>query len=658
MTYRRLLYVLLALGLLAALHVTERRDRQERAASSVEIVMDDGDFAFLARSYGYDQERFLADLKGAGLTSLAVSEELGAALPGSGHATAYTGGALLDAVRLGAVQDPIFVGLARTEALRDDNIYVVAYDAPTARRFGEQLRLKFPAPTVHVLRAALPAVWAVRTQNDYFGAVGLGLPEERVALAQRLGLHLVPRLQNDQTFDARTIEALIDSAVRNRDVTTAIFFGLRNEVLGYPDHLDVTANALRERRVNFGTIEVYDVKTLQAGNDDLARRMPARVVRVQAIGKTEQDKLRAEEIVARYLLGARERNVRVVYLRPFTHPWKGRDIAAANVALVSGIADGIRRSGLRVGRSEGFTRMAFAPWEIASVSLAVPAIVLLVAAAFGLAGWPWLIGAVVVDLLLVGTHFALHRDLIARQFLGLVAGIAFPTAALLAIGWAFRGEPPIAAPNANPYVRGLIVLIVATGVTLGGALIIVGLLSTPLTMTEVDRFAGVKYLLVLPALTGLAVYFFSPVLGAKIDRAAAAEAPVRWAQLIVGVVLLAGAYVVLSRSGNQTDLTPSNFELALRAHLTDLLSVRPRFKEFMVGFPAMMLLPALVPVDLRRWGWLFVLAIALGLADVVDTFCHLHTPLAISAVRVGIGALLGALVGAVAIAVYRRVRAR
>ncbi|MBV9440831.1 MAG: hypothetical protein JOZ24_12645, partial [Candidatus Eremiobacteraeota bacterium] len=101
---------------------------------------------------------------------------------------------------------------------------------------------------------------------------------------------------------------------------------------------------------------------------------------------------------------------------------------------------------------------------------------------------------------------------------------------------------------------------------------------------------------------------------------------------------------------------PSSVELALRAHLTTLLQVRPRFKEFVVGFPALMLVPALLPVDRSRWGWLLALAIGVGLVDVVDTFTHLHTPLAVSALRLVNGVVLGALVGALAIALYRRVR--
>jgi hypothetical protein len=659
-TYRRILYLLLALALLASLHVTERRERQEQAAATVEIVMDDADFATFARSYGYDQERFLKELKAAGLTSLGISEELGAALPGSGHAAAYTGGALRDASLLAPLRDPLLADLQRGGKLHDDRMYVLAYDAPTARRFAQQLPLKFPPATVRRLRATLPALWEVRTQSDYFNTVALGLPDDRVALARRVGLFIAPRLQNDQTFDDHQIDALIASAVDGRDATTAIFFGLRNEVLGYPDRLAATAAALRAHRLEFGTIEIYDPKTLQAGNDQLARRMPARVVRVQAIGKVEQDKLHAEEIVARFLLGVRERNVRVVYVRPFTHPWGNRSIEAANVAIVARIASGIRASHLRIGPPVGITRMAFSPFELAVVSLAVPAIVLLILDVLGFESRRLLLVLVLGDLAVVAAGFALHHDLLVRQAVGFAAGVAFPTAALLAIAWAFRGDDPRFVRTvaiANPYLRGLTALLVAAVVTLGGALVVVGILSTPTTMTEIDRFLGVKELLVLPALFGLGLYFFSAPFGARVAASAASEAPVRWGQAIVSVVLLAGAYVVLQRSGNQTDLSPSTFELSVRSQLTDLLQVRPRFKD-MIGFPALMLLPALVAADRRRWGWLFVLAIAVGLSDIIDTFSHLHTALVISAIRVFNGAVIGALAGAAAIAIYRLVRRR
>jgi hypothetical protein len=99
---------------------------------------------------------------------------------------------------------------------------------------------------------------------------------------------------------------------------------------------------------------------------------------------------------------------------------------------------------------------------------------------------------------------------------------------------------------------------------------------------------------------------------------------------------------------------PSALELSLRHHLTALLSVRPRFKEFVVGFPFLMIASALRRGDRRAAGIILSLAIGIGIGDVIDTFSHLHTPLLISIVRVIYGLVIGAIIGAVAIAIYRR----
>ena len=51
-----------------------------------------------------------------------------------------------------------------------------------------------------------------------------------------------------------------------------------------------------------------------------------------------------------------------------------------------------------------------------------------------------------------------------------------------------------------------------------------------------------------------------------------------------------------------------------------------------------------------------MLAIGIGLGDLIDTFSHLHTPLFIGIERVINGAVLGGLIGLLLIAVYRRLR--
>jgi hypothetical protein len=91
----------------------------------------------------------------------------------------------------------------------------------------------------------------------------------------------------------------------------------------------------------------------------------------------------------------------------------------------------------------------------------------------------------------------------------------------------------------------------------------------------------------------------------------------------------------------------------LRHGLTSVLSVRPRFKSFLVGFPVMMLVPALLRAHRRAVGWILAICTGVGIGDIIDTFSHLHTPLAISLWRVFNGLWVGALIGIAAIAIYR-----
>jgi hypothetical protein len=264
---------------------------------------------------------------------------------------------------------------------------------------------------------------------------------------------------------------------------------------------------------------------------------------------------------------------------------------------------------------------------------------------------------VAIDLLLLVAGYATHHDLLARKLLALLGAIGFATMGVVAIPRAFTLSPP--ASYGASLLAGLRTLGVATVFSLAGALVVVGLVSVPLLMEEIDRFAGVKAVIVVPPLLAFALYVYTRRFGNEPPSAqASALAPVRVYQLAILVALAGVAFIYIARSGNQSDISPSAFELALRSNLTAVLGVRPRFKEFAIGFPLMMLLPALRLEHKRIVGWLFAIGIAIGTSDVVDTFSHLHTPLGTSLLRVFNGAALGIVFGAIAIALYRAVDRR
>ncbi len=617
--------------------------------------MDYQDFDALARSYNYNLAAFLIALRRAGLTSLALTEELGANVGYDGKAYAATGAMLINQARLSPIRDPLLAKMVDQKHIDAGAVYLLVSDPSSYHRYRTQLALHFMPKSVRVLRAVRPWLIEVHTQIDYFNNTALGIPTGQIELARYLGLLVIPRFQNDERFEQPQMDGLFSDVLHyDRKVSTVIFFGLRNQVLGYPDHLTDAAASFKRHAFNFGTIETYDDSQIQKGNVTLARLIPGRTVRVEAIAKTELDKLRLDDVVERYVLGARERNVRVLYLRPWDHQDGNLSIEATNVELVKEIADGLRAGGLRLGRAtpippyHGNNRIL-----VGIAALAVPSIFVLLA---GMFGWyrPWLaLTAYTLTVVVYGAGALTGHDMFVRSVIALIGALLFAIAAFVIFRPAFEELP--AQRNGEQLLRSVGWTLAATGVSLMGALVVVGVMSSPLAMEEIERFRGVKLILALPPLIALLLYLFDKRYGSGVERPRDVwYSPVLTYQLLAGIAIVGAGALLVIRSGNESDVSPSPVELTLRHVLTHVLSVRPRFKEFLIGYPCMLLVPALLATHRRAVGWLLALGVGVGIGDVIDTFSHLHTPLEISLLRIFNGLVIGIAIGALAIWIYRR----
>jgi hypothetical protein len=193
--------------------------------------------------------------------------------------------------------------------------------------------------------------------------------------------------------------------------------------------------------------------------------------------------------------------------------------------------------------------------------------------------------------------------------------------------------------------------LIAAGIIFTGAWFVVSLLYGDPYLYKLEEFRGIKILLGLPVLvTAL-------ILGMRINHTGSIRkfgellsSPVRyWHILMLGVVAVIGAYY-LSRSGNSG--TASGLELLLRGKLENLMFVRPRTKEFLIGFPFFVF-----GVYLYRKhtgiASVFLVIGAIGFASMMNTFTHLHIPLMLSVLRSVYGLVLGLVIGLIMIAVYK-----
>jgi hypothetical protein len=211
----------------------------------------------------------------------------------------------------------------------------------------------------------------------------------------------------------------------------------------------------------------------------------------------------------------------------------------------------------------------------------------------------------------------------------------------------------------SPLLVALMRLSVMSGITALGIAAIIGLLADRVFLIKVDVFMGIKGAQLVPVLIAAIVYGFAlhvadertwhtalEEAGARARRIA--SQPLLIWQIVVGIVALVALLLLVTRSGNDSAVGVSPIELKFRSLLDRLLYARPRFKEFLIGHPAMVLALAL---SARNQGRVWVLPLfllgAIGQVSLLNTFCHLHTPILASLARALLGLLIGVIIGVV-----------
>lgn len=663
LTVRRIAIVLIVVGALASIAVAFDRWRVEAANKTVEITVDEQDLADFARAYGYDEDELLRKMRKAGLTSVAVYAEQGQHVNESTHAFVQTGQQVIDGARISGLVDRGLASMVAKHRIDPNSIYLLVYDAPTLSRYLDALRTQLEPKSVTVVRSTMPAIVAVKTQIDFFNSMDLGIPEDLAARVRHLGLLVDPRVQNNERLAPDGIDNVFGQMLSGGRIGSVIFYGQRNEVLGYPYQLGSTADAFRAYPgVNFGDVEAYSADQIQKGTQTLGLEIPSQTVRVMAIPKLQLDKLDVDTVIGEYVLGVRERNIRVIYYRPYPHIVQKKQadgnlvtVSAeqTNIDLLSRLRDELKNNGFTIGRATGFTD--FKGWKLdvlyTLAGLGVAGSFLLLLELYGWARpWmPWAFAGLTV-VAFAGAIATGHSEAV-RKLWALGGALTLGVLAGTALAPIFHENPR--GEWLDDARRGAIHLVRSAGVAVLGGLFITGLLSQAAFMLEIEQFVGVKALLVVPPLVVLALYAFTSMFGDPQRPADVAEMPVRAWMLAALVAFGVAVAFLIMRSGNQPDVGASGFELNLRGALTALMGARPRFKEFLIGYPPIFLLAVLAPRHRRALGWLLIVCAAVGLSDILDTFSHIHTALSVGLLRTLNGAVLGALIGVAVQWIYR-----
>jgi len=182
-----------------------------------------------------------------------------------------------------------------------------------------------------------------------------------------------------------------------------------------------------------------------------------------------------------------------------------------------------------------------------------------------------------------------------------------------------------------------------TLITLVGSVVMTAIAQNPETRLEITPFRGIKAAFLLSWVGSIFILYSWEEIRNVLSRYVR-----RWDVLLAGFVIAVIAYILI-RSGNAPASWKPAAEQGIRDRLESWLLVRPRFKEFALGHPILLVglyisqlsRTRRVALDGRPW----MVVGMLGQVSIVNTFCHLHSPLALALFRTFNGVALGLVIG-------------
>ncbi|WP_427366142.1 DUF5693 family protein [Candidatus Caldatribacterium saccharofermentans] len=579
---RRLLVLLSIVVLAAALPFALERVARERENRSVLLVVDWDDLEWFARTKGVDPLVLARELRQEGFTVFGVSEWSLKALKARGL-------------------------LVPAPAPPDAPPYLQYFTgASEAVRKTLAERLNTLGKRVEVFGEVL----GVSLLPEEEEKVGLGWDRDLIQRLREEGCTLVLRPYNYLNVPPEVLSRLLgDDVWKNEGVVGVIASGDSIPGYGNPQSLRRFADFLSDRGLFFGYVEFVG----QKGEDTLARLVPQWTLRVHSIPPDELKNYTPETARERFLRALRERSVRVLYLRLFTEPsftgWE------RNFVYLQDLRKDIQAQGLAFGLPP-LPHRAFAPSRaflvLSAFVVSFFALFLFEALFFRPPLWLGFLGGVLLSVVVFTS------PLWGMKVVGLCAGVTAPTLSVMLLveefsqGRKFRG------------------ILEAFLVAFAGSLVIAQGLYHWLFVQRIEQYFGVKVMLTFPVVLVFLYLFRRRLLGGSLQEVLLGD--LRRFELLVAAFLGVAFVLYLTRSGNFPLLGAGRLENQMRTFLERILFARPRTKEFLVGYPALWLLASLR--DLRPvYRMVLWLSATVGFVTMVNSFCHLHTPLLFTLLR-------------------------
>jgi len=620
MPRKNIVYGFIALGFVFSMLAISKKISLENTLKNVEVACDLGDVRRLADLSGKSIETVLAELKEAGITTIGISEQTIKNFEADGLLT-VTDGREIEKNKYLFNRPPRFLE-SRQIKNRPEFIYVFTKNPSLGSFIKKALLKKLPEKAVSGIYTGRHYLVIATAKIKTAALIYLGFWEEEIETVKRAGLRFILRPVDGPLVDEAWIKTLFTEWKEDGKLSGVIVNGTK--IPGKPETL---AEVLKELKIPFGKVEFSKV----AGVNKIARAGGKIFLCFSPPGANDNIKINA------ILRSAKERNIQLVYLHPNNESYTDFLSFAGSVKRIlsenSFKAEKFIPLPEWAGNYYAFILIGFA---IFMTTLFLLSIIYELSSQFKIA---YVIVAVFSTIFFVKLTFF-------RIFLAFLATITFPVLAISKT-WKRHALPPM--------LQAIHLFINVSLVTCIGALFVTGILSSTNFMLKIDIFRGVKLSLALPIVIAFVLLYGRErsYFSTSLHRLWHKRLELRhlFAGITIGVLFV----LIILRSSNRISFMLP-FEQSIRNLLEKLFFARPRFKEFLLGHPLMLLGLYLYPLASQAKKIKFRPFIILGLigqVSIINTFAHIHSPITICLFRTFNGLILGILSGIILISLTK-----
>lgn len=619
-------WLLVAIAVICSFTLWGQRLSSEADYKNVQMLVNYNDIIALANGNDLSQEELAAELQQRGVSAVLYKELSLGDLANNGQVALQLGGTIQNTNFYSQVSDAL--------PINEATLYVAILDPSIAEQVQKHALLKiagsayYPGQVPVITVPVMVPTGDVEVSNIMTKVkdIGVGFNQAGIERMAAVGFAAVPQLRSWDNPTDEALRAVTDEIKAMPNLAYLLFND--KELPGYPDSVRTIADLLKDSEgnplVTIGSIEFSD----QKGLTQLGVLLNKDLIRLHTISNGEMSKFEPDTALDRWMLAARERNMRSLLVRFFDITSPGTALQQ-NLDYLESIQTGLLESGFQLDQPyEKPNSIDAGNIILYLIGIGVAAGVMLVLLEMRLPK----LGLLALILGTVCWIGLLHvSPVLAKKLMALLSVITFPILSCLIM----------MKPQKRSIGRSVVALLILCALSYIGAVLMVGLLADVLFMLKLDQFIGVKIAHVIPiVVVPFILYIWNtekPLQTVKqlLDKAL----DYKWAAL-AAIVAVAG-FIYISRTGNTT-AELSAAEAGMRNFLNDVLGVRPRSKEFLIGYPLTLLLFWL---GASSRNWILTIPAVIGQVSLVNTYAHIHTALLISLQRSFNGLVLGIVIG-------------